>query len=598
MLQIQHEAGLAVWPLRRATESPRYAVAAGLMLTQAMLQSRTAQDAVTAIDRVLALEPDNVNALVLRMQAYLAVGRLEDALVEIDRVLELDPDNLAVLVPRVTALIATGRIEEAEAALETARERIETTEAEVAASIRARLCIARGLFAFGKEDREEAETRYVECLERFPTDQLTVNESVAFYDRIGQPERATEILQKASEEIGSSFFRVALARRMGALGDSEAEERLLRQEAEERRSPATWFLLADFYVQREEFDDAIEAFEQALAVSRDPLPILRFAYADTLVQAKQFEKARRVVEEMDQPQLRDLIRGRILLGEGDAAGALAAFEAGIRLWPNNAAARFLSGQAAERVGDFDRATSDYRESLRASPGQTTAGLALARLYSAHEDYAGALGAVQRYVQSHPADPEGYVVTIRIAHRAERHAIAATGLQRLGQLPGQAALAVAEEATLLATGRGPALALEAVERSGLDLTDPANEPALRILLAQLAALEEHARAEEFISASLEAHPEEAVFHELRGRVLRSAGRPPEQAREAFERALELEPRHAPALAGLAELSAEAGARDGALALYDRAAETDPDEPAHGLAAVKLLLDAQATDIRRH
>ena len=78
------------------------------------------------------------------------------------------------------------------------------------------------------------------------------------------------------------------------------------------------------------------------------------------------------------------------------------------------------------------------------------------------------------------------------------------------------------------------------------------------------------------------------------MLREAGRPPEQAREAFERTLELDPRHARALAGLAELSAEAGARDAALALYDRAAETDPDEPAHGLAAVKLLLDAQATE----
>ncbi len=585
------EAGLAVWPLRMAAESPQYAVAAGLLLTQAMLRSRTAPDAVTAIDRVLDLEPDNVDALVLRIQAYLAVGRLEDALVEIDRVLEVDPDNLAVLVPRVTTLIATGRIEEAEAALETARERIETTEEEVELSMRARLCIARGLFAFEKGDPEEAEARYAECLERFPTDELAVTESVAFYHQIGQSERATEILQKAFEEFRSSFFRMALARRMGALGDSEEEERLLRQEAEERPSAATWFVLADFYVNLERFDEAIEAFEEALAASSDPPPALRFAYADTLVQAEQFEKARRVAQGLDQSQLRDLIRGRILLGEGDAAGALAAFEAGIRLWPNNAAARFLAGQAAERVGDFDRATSDYRESLRASPAQTTAGLELARLYSAHEDYSGALGAVQRYVQTHPADPEGYVVTIRIAHRAGRHAIAATGLQRLGQLPGQAAVAVAEELMLLATGRG---AVEAVERSGLDLTDPANEPALRILLAQLAALEEHARAEEFVRGAVEAHPEETVFHELRGRALRAAGKPPEQAREAFERALELDPSHPWALAGLAALSAEAGARDAALALYDRAAEADPEEPSHALAAVKLLIDAQETE----
>jgi tetratricopeptide (TPR) repeat protein len=175
-----------------------------------------------------------------------------------------------------------------------------------------------------------------------------------------------------------------------------------------------------------------------------------------------------------------------------------------------------------------------------------------------------------------------------------HGIVAQGLERLGRLPGQAAAAAAEEAELLATSRGPALAVEAVERSGLDLTDPAHQRALRVLLVQLAALEEHARAEALVRDALEAHPEEAVFHELRGRVLYAARKSPEMARAAFERALELEPDHAPALAGLALLSAEAGKLAAALALYDRAAEADPEQPAYLLAAAKLQLDAQRTD----
>jgi tetratricopeptide (TPR) repeat protein len=589
------EAGLAVWPLRRAAESPEHAVQAGLLLTQAMLRSRTAPDAVTAIDRVLALEPDNVNAHVLRMQAYLATERPEDVLAEIERVLALDPDNLAVLVPRVTTLIETKRIEEAATALETARERIEGTEQDVDPELRARLCIAGGLFTFEKGDsEEEAEARYAECLERFPTDPLAVTESVAFYQAIGKPERATEILQQGLEQYQTPFFRVTLARWMGALGNYEEQQRLLREDAESRQSSDAWFALADFHVQREQYDDAIEAFEHALAVSRNVSPMLRFAYADTLVQGEYFEKARRVALELDEGSLRELIRGRILLAEGDAHGALAAFDAGIRRWPNNPAGRFLSGQAAERVGDFDRAISDYRESLRANPAQTTAGLELAELYMASEDYASALGVIQSYVRTHPRDPEGYVATIHSAHRVGRQGIVTQGLERLGRLPGQAALATAEEAELLALNRGPALAVEAVERSGLDLTDSAHLPALRVLVVQLAALEEHARAEALVRDALEAHPEEAVFHELRGRVLHAAGTSLEQAREAFERALELDPDHAPALAGLAELSAEAGEHAAAIALYDRAAEADPEQPAYPLGAAKLQLDAQRTD----
>ena len=73
-----------------------------------MLESRTAPDSIPIIDEILELEPENIPALVLRIQAYQATSRNEDALVDIERVLELDPDNIPVLVPRVTALIAIG----------------------------------------------------------------------------------------------------------------------------------------------------------------------------------------------------------------------------------------------------------------------------------------------------------------------------------------------------------------------------------------------------------------------------------------------------------------------------------------------------------
>jgi cytochrome c-type biogenesis protein CcmH/NrfG len=63
------EAGLAVWPLRKAAESPEYAVNGNLLLARAMLDSRTAPDAIKAVDRVLEIEPEHVNALTLRVQA-------------------------------------------------------------------------------------------------------------------------------------------------------------------------------------------------------------------------------------------------------------------------------------------------------------------------------------------------------------------------------------------------------------------------------------------------------------------------------------------------------------------------------------------------
>ena len=250
-----------------------------------MLESRTAPDAIPVIGEILEREPENIAAIVLRIQAYQATSRNEDALVDIERVLELEPNNGAVLVPRVTALIATEQIEEAEKAIEDARELIDSTDGEVDPSLVAMLCVARGLFAHEKGDSEVAEAQYEECLERFPVQPFVVQEAANFYQMLGQRERAIEILEKALEQSGNSVFRMALAERMRRFGEAEEQERLLRAEAEERPSTTSWFTLANFYVGRDEFDEALEAFDHALALSPNPPESLLFAYADTLVQA-------------------------------------------------------------------------------------------------------------------------------------------------------------------------------------------------------------------------------------------------------------------------------------------------------------------------
>jgi tetratricopeptide (TPR) repeat protein len=566
-----------------------------MLLARSMLESRTAPDSIPIIDEILELEPENIRALVLRIQAYQATSRNEDALVDIERVLELDPDNIPVLVPRVTALIASDQIDEAEKAIEDAREKLDNTSEDVGSSFQAMLCVARGLFAHEKGEPEVAEAQYKECLERFPVDPLVVQGAANYYEMLGQRERAIEILEKALEQSGNSVFRSALAAWMMRAGETEEQERLLRADAEERSSTTAWFTLANFYVGRDEFDEALEAFDHALALSPNPSESLLFAYADTLVQAEQFDKARSIVEGFEESALRDLIIGRILLGQGDPAGALVSFDAGILLWPNNPAARYLAGQAAEGIGDFDRATAEYRESIRADAARTRAGLDLAELYTLRGQYADALDAIRRHMGANPGDADGMIVGVRAAHKANRFGVASDGLKRLSEKPDYAGVAVAEHAKLLAESSpdGAAAAVKTVEESDLDLTDPVNAAALRVLLTYLAELGEHGKAIERIESAVAAHPEAAVFHELDGRVLSAAGKPPEKAREAFDRALELDAKHAEALIGLAELSAQAGEFDAARDLYDRAADLDPKDPAAALAAASLVVGAGQT-----
>jgi tetratricopeptide (TPR) repeat protein len=585
----------AIWPLRRALESPDHVVEAGLLLGQAELASRTPRDVLNAVEPVLEVEPENVEALVIRAQGYLKANRHEEALADIVRVAEIDPGNLNVLVPRVLALIELERIDEAEQALLTAQEILATTDRELGESVRGRLCVANALFAFEKGDQERASELYAECLETYPADRLVITQTVAYFDRLEDPERATETLRQAFERTRDAYFRTALAKRMGRLGDREEQERLLREDAEDRSTPQAWFTLADFYVLQEEFDKGAATFEKALAAEAEPPPMTRFAYIDTLIQADRFDDARRELDTIEQEEMKDLLKGRLLLATGDPHGALRAFESGIRLWPNNAGARFLAGEAAEQIGDFDRAIEEYREALRrrGEQGSTDAALHLARILAGKGAPRAAFSAIHTFLRSYPANTEALLLAIHLADELSQPELVAQGMTRL-VATGHAPMAMALQIAILAGRSGHQAAIDSADKSGLDLTDPENAVALGALLEQEAALTQHEKAKARIEAALDLHPDAAAFHELAARVLLAAGGPVEEARASYERALALNSEHAGALAGLAELSASEGARDEAIALYGRASAADPDETDYERAVIELLQAAGRTE----
>jgi tetratricopeptide (TPR) repeat protein len=584
----------AIWPLRRALESPDHVVEAGLLLGQAELASRTPRDVLNAVDHVLQVEPDNVEALVIRAQGNLKAQRYEEALASLERVVEIDPGNLHVLAPRVLALIELERVEEAGQALATAQEVLATTDRELGDNVRGRLCVANALFAFEKGDLELAGGLYEGCLETHPSNRVVIAQCIAYFDRVKDGDRATETLRQAFDRTGDRYFRVSLARRMGRLGNEEEQERLLRLEAEERSTSDAWFTLADFYVVRDRFNQGAAAFEKAMAAESAPPPMIRFAWVDTLIQAERFEDARRELDSIEQENMRDLLEGRLLLATGDPEGALRAFESGIRLWPNNPGARFLAGQAAEQLGDFDRAIAEYREALRrrGEQGATEAALYLARILSGKGAYHAALNAVLTALESFQENTEVLLLLVDVADELSQPKLVTQALSRLVAAD-HSDLALAVQIAILADRSGSQAAIDSAERSGLDLTDPGNAVALRALLDEHAALEQHDAARARIDAAIELHPDTAAFHALRARVLLAAGGGVEEARASYERALELSSEQAWALAGMAELMAREEAWDESIALYDRASAADPDEVEYERAAIALLQAAGRT-----
>jgi len=281
-----------------------------------------------------------------------------------------------------------------------------------------------------------------------------------------------------------------------------------------------------------------------------------------------------------------MLRGRLLLARGHPAEALEVLEEGLRLWPDHSVAHWLVGTAAERLGDFEQAVRSYGEALRNDRGNRDAVLSLLRLFEALGLDQEALATLTRYQHENPNDSKILVQTIRFAHRAGAKQLVEQALKALGALQGERSVAVAEFAAIRAERGGPAAGAEAIRATRLDLTHPRNGPVLSPLVEYLVAAGHSEEALEAAQAALASHPEEALFHELRGRALRGMG-DPDTAREAFQRALELEPERAPALAQLAQLATEQGDRDAAIAFYDRAALADPEDASYAWDAIELL-----------
>jgi predicted Zn-dependent protease len=583
---------LAQFPLQRAMKDSEWLVPAGITLASGAIATHNPDTAILVLEEVLEAEPDNVRALVMRANAHILTRRhYAEALVDADRVLELDPDNLPVLAFRAVALLGLVRVGEAGAALEEMERRYKDEGLEVGDT--SRYCATRALFALEKGDTNAADRIFGQCLEQFPASSPLVDAALQFYEGQRRPARVLEMLRTALEESGGKrAFRVPLVMRLQAAGKSDEAKQLL-QTATESPQPvlaaAAGVDLAGYLLDLKQHDEGIEAFQSALAVLPEPTPQLLFQYADALLVSNRYEEALEAARQNTVPAYRALIEGRVFLAQGEPATALEHFSEGLRTWPNHAVGRYYAGLAAEASGQIDRAIEEYRYSIRASSGGTDARIRLARLHLAEGKPEQALTALQHNVASSPNDLAGVLIELET-------------LARLGMaqhLPNRLLSAIQPAAVwghavaALASGArrrgGPQASLATIVGADrLDLSAPASAPALESLVQDLVAV---ARIEDAVARaqeSLEAQPNLAAFHVIYGFALAASGTDPSRVRAAYDRALELEPENARALAGIARMAASNGDAQTALGLFERASAASPDEPEYDRALAEQLV----------
>lgn len=582
---------LAVWPLEKAANDPSQAVPAGLLLASTFLQLQSHEDAIRVATKVIERDPERVAAIKVRAQALLGAGNREEALKDTQRLRELVPDDYQALLVHATILAELNRLDEADAA----HAELEAVAAKSGdpATV-ARGCLARAAFYKDNvKDDARAEAHYKTCLEKSPNDALALRLVAQFYDERQRSAEATAIWEKALESAPENLqIRGAVAGRYEAQGKTDRALALHKEGVELLGSSQAWSQLADFEHRTQHPDKALEAIEQAIATSPNPNENYAFFKADRLIDLNRLDEAEKLVETLQEQSFRDLLKGRIQLTRGDAKAALATFESGLKRWPNNAGGRYLAGLAAYQIGDYGRAETEFRESVRVDPTATDASYALAGIYLAQGRYKDAAEQSRTFVAKRGgARADGYLLYVRAAIALQNYEGARRTIDALAEAGFKEDAARARVQVDVAE-KGPDAALARVASEGVDLANPASEGALRAIVDGLLRAGKAQQAQELVAGLVAKNGDVASLRELDGALLTELGRDAD-AQAEFQKALEIDPKYARAKIGEATLRARAGDAAGAIQLFDEASALNPTDIAPAYAAAQIALGAGQT-----
>jgi tetratricopeptide (TPR) repeat protein len=347
-----------------------------------------------------------------------------------------------------------------------------------------------------------------------------------------------------------------------------------------------------------EHEAAADALARALELAKQggtPSAQLVFQYADALVLAGRLDQALEVAEELSLPAHQHLIRARVAQERHDPARALQEFDAGLLLWPDNPWARYQAATAAEELGDFDRALEEFRQSIRISPDATDARIRGATLLLAEGKPRKAIELLHAGDAKAALGPEAKLLSVRLSALLGNMSAVRATLEQLNAVhPTWVGRGLAEAADSLALRGGPKVALGMLASAPMvDYKEPVYAEALHALVRYAHEAGQPESVRSVLEESLAAHPDSSVFLEVRGLDLELSGRS-DAALEAYQRAVDLEPGNAFALAGLARLALREEDTAAAVELFDRAAAADTRDPDPMLAAARALAASGDTD----
>ncbi len=568
-----------------AAERPGY-VDANMARGELALLAGDADAAAGAADAILAEYPASPEGRVLQAAVDLRRDQPEDALAAAEAVLAEAPENRRAIAVAVGALQAMGRSDAAGSRLDTALARFD--EAVDLRLLRIALYEQAG-------DVDGARRMYREIVELRPDD---IRNRLAFAEFLAGNEDmagAESVLREAAQTIddGGDLATALVGLVFRERGADAAEAELRRLIEEEPDNARFRFLLADLMTRQNRLDEAEAAltgildadFEEAMANdAKAALARLRLAQNDV-------EGAKPLLEEVlasdGGHRGANLVQGMIHLAENDADAAFRSARTALRSNDEWAPALKLLAEAQLRRGEIELAVSTLQDVVELAPNDAAAAELLATLHTRRGDLNAALDLWDRLVRVEDRRAQALAARAQIRIAQENWNGAEADIAALAEFPEQETRAALLAGRLeLSRERYP----ESRESFRRVLADaPGTNTAVAGIVDAYLAEDEMDAAVAFLEERTRARPEDAVAHRMKANILARRG-DTDAAIAALDETIALQPRWRVPYVELAAIKREVqGDPSGAVAVFERALEAMPDDPAmlEGLGESQLV-----------
>jgi tetratricopeptide (TPR) repeat protein len=541
--------------VRAADLLPRDATAQ-LKAARYQLRGKLLEDARSRTERLLAIEPGNVEALITLSDVFVAMGDFDAALAQVEKAIAVDPSRSA-------SHASLGKIHQLQ------------------------------------KRNEEALAAYGKAVELDPRSIATLLALADFHRAVGKSEAAEQALKRAHalDATDVATHRALAAFYTGTPRHAEAGPHL-EFLAETTKTVEDRLALADFYLIHHRLSESraivtpLAADQNTLAAAETRLARLDYLEGNTKSASERLQR----VLALDPNHVNALVlSAERALAERRYQDAHWEASAAITSSPRLAAAYYVRGQADVKLGRTTSAIASYNEIVRLNADAVDAKVALSRLHLARNAVDTAVLYAEEAIANAPNNMEARLALIRAWIARNDDNIASAELARL-RGTGQASAEMATLEGALALKRNDAAGARQAFTRALEL-DPSAREALTTLTTIDVGRRDFTAARARTAAALVADPHSVDLLILAARVSMSAGDKSE-AESFLRRAIARDPLDTASFALLAQLFREGNRLKAAAAEFDAIAQREPGNVwARIMAAIIVHTAGDSADAER-